>query len=250
MKGLFKRIAHRMGYELELRKYDLVPGDMGDERFSALFAKCRPYTMTEVYRSYSMYNAVKYIVENKIPGDIVECGVWRGGIAMLSALLMMELGDTSRHIYLYDTFEGMSEPTEKDVAWRYGSVKDFWQKSRKNGITDWCYASIEEVTQNLYSTGYPKDKLHFIKGKVEETIPGTIPSQVGILRLDTDWYESTYHELVHLYPLVTQNGVVILDDYGFWKGSREAVDQYFKEKALSPLLNRIDGPGRMFIKTN
>jgi hypothetical protein len=108
--------------------------------------------------------------------------------------------------------------------------------------------SLEEVKRNLYSTGYPKDKLHFIEGKVENTIPGFSPEEIALLRLDTDWYESTKHELVHLYPRLVQNGILIVDDYGHWKGSAKAVDEYIKEKNLCVYLNRIDYSGRLAVK--
>jgi hypothetical protein len=105
------------------------------------------------------------------------------------------------------------------------------------------------VKQNLLSTGYPAERLHFIKGKVEDTIPGTCPDRIALLRLDTDFYESTYHEFVHLYPSLVDQGVLILDDYGTWQGAKEATEQYFKEKGINLLLNKIDKPGRIAIKS-
>jgi hypothetical protein len=112
----------------------------------------------------------------------------------------------------------------------------------------WCYSGIDEVKNNLFTTGYPKEKLFFVKGKVEDTIPGEIPSAIAILRLDTDWYESTYHELKHLYPLLNSGGVLIIDDYGHWQGSRQATDNYFSEINKPVLLNRVDYTGRIAIK--
>jgi O-methyltransferase len=248
MKTLVTRLFSRFGYELNLRKWSEVPGDIGDKDFEEIFYKCKDYTMTQVYRMYSLYMATRYISMNHIKGDFVECGVWKGGSAMLSAFALMDLHDTTRDFYLYDTYEGMSEPTEKDKSWKYDSVKDLWQKSKKNGVSDWCYAGLDEVKNNLYKTGYPQERFKFIKGKVEDTIPASIPQSISLLRLDTDWYESTCHELVHLYPLVSRGGVIILDDYGFWKGSREAVDEYFAKNNIHVILNRIDGSGRIFIK--
>jgi hypothetical protein len=84
-----------------------------------------------------------------------------------------------------------------------------------------------------------------VKGKVEETIPGVVPAQIALLRLDTDWYESTYHELTHLYPLLSKNGVLIIDDYGYWEGCRKATDQFLKENHLDLLLQRLDSTGRL-----
>jgi len=119
---------------------------------------------------------------------------------------------------------------------------------QSEGFNEWCYSPLEEVQKNLYSTNYPKEKITFIKGKVEETIPNIIPEKISILRLDTDWYESTYHELMHLFPRLSKGGVLIIDDYGHWKGSREAVDKYLKENEISMLLNRIDYTGRIGVK--
>jgi hypothetical protein len=104
------------------------------------------------------------------------------------------------------------------------------------------------VKLNIESTNYPKNLVHFVKGKVEDTIPQTMPEKIAILRLDTDWYESTYHELKHLFPKLVKGGIIIIDDYGHWKGAREAVDQYFTENGIHILLNRIDYTGRIGIK--
>jgi len=108
---------------------------------------------------------------------------------------------------------------------------------------------LEEVQANLFSTGYPQGKINCVVGKVEDTIPGTMPAKIALLRLDTDWYASTRHELEHLFPLLQNNGVVIIDDYGHWLGARQAVDEYIAEQGLRILLNRIDYTGRIAIKT-
>jgi hypothetical protein len=97
-------------------------------------------------------------------------------------------------------------------------------------------------------TNYPQDKLNYVVGKVEDTIPETLPRKIALLRLDTDWYESTLHELNHLYPLLTEGGVLIIDDYGHWQGAKKAVDEYIEKNKLKILLNRIDYTGRIAIK--
>ena len=218
----------------ELRTLELVKG----------------YTCGSAERIIGVVNAVKYVVANKIPGAIVECGVWRGGSMMAAAAALLGVKDASRDIYLFDTFEGMSEPTEKDVMFDGQKASSLLGSSeRKEGIINyWCVAGIEDVTRNVTSTGYPKEKLHFIKGKVEDTIPKHAPDQIALLRLDTDWYESTAHELEHLFPRVAPNGVVIIDDYGHWQGAREAVDEYFARQKFKPLFNRQDYTGRLLVK--
>jgi O-methyltransferase len=120
-------------------------------------------------------------------------------------------------------------------------------KSEKSA--NWLIAGLEDVRCNVLSTGYPKNKVHFIKGRVEDTLPAQSPKSIALLRLDTDWYESTHHEMVHLYPLLQANGVLILDDYGYWQGSRKAVDEYFAAQKFAPLLNKLDHPGRLAVKS-
>jgi len=239
MKKYLKRILRK--------KDDSFPADM-DPDFKKIYEECKDFTMTSRNRMYALYKSVEYIVKNEIPGDIVECGVWKGGSAMLCAMTLAKLGEVDRKIYLYDTYEGMSEPTEKDVSSNNLKAKDQWLESTQGNVTDWCLASLDEVKEAMHETGYPKEKLVFIKGKVEDTIPENIPDQVSILRLDTDWYESTYHEMKHLYPLLSRGGVLIIDDYGYWKGAREAVDKYIEENNIKILLNRVDHTGRVGIK--
>jgi hypothetical protein len=205
--------------------------------------------MTTPERIASLCNAVNYLVKNKVEGDFVECGVWRGGSTMAAIDTLMNAGDTSREIYLYDTFEGMSEPTELDKVFTGTGANELMETSDKNDASSvWCYSAIEEVQQNVESLKYPAKKVHYVKGKVEDTIPGTLPGKIALLRLDTDWYESTAHELKHLYPLLAPGGVIIIDDYGHWEGARKAVDEYIEAQKLPLLLNRIDYTGRIGIK--
>ncbi|MDQ4144469.1 MAG: TylF/MycF family methyltransferase [Actinomycetota bacterium] len=198
---------------------------------------------------YALVAATRYIVERDVPGDIVECGVWRGGSAMICALTLLSLGVDSRRIHLFDTFSGMTAPTSKDRDVTGSSPVDRWAREEREDHNAWCYAPLDEVIANLRSTGYPEQNLRFIKGRVEETLPAPELGSISLLRLDTDWYESTYHELKHLFPLVENGGVAIFDDYGYWQGAREAVDTYFDEEDITLLMNRVDGSGRLVIKS-
>jgi O-methyltransferase len=189
------------------------------------------------------------VIRAGVPGDFVECGVWRGGSSMLTALTLNRLGDSERRLYLYDTFAGMPEPGELEVDALGHSARQQWSSEQRGDVNDWCYASLTEVRQNLLSTGFPAERLNLVEGLVEETIPGTAPDRIAVLRLDTDWYESTRHELEHLYPRLREGGVLILDDYGHWEGARRAVDEYFGVQAPHLLLNRIDYTGRVAVKT-
>ncbi len=253
IKNIAKKIINKTGYTItkneEVLVKDGVPIDILDKDFIEIYDRCKEYTFTTIEPMYALYQAVNYIVKNNIAGDFIECGVWKGGSAMLMAETLIKLGDTTRKIYLYDTYEGMSEPTAKDVDFNGETANSLLNKfDKQEQKSVWCYSSIDEVKSNLYLTKYPKENLLFIKGKVEETIPQTIPTKVSLLRLDTDWYESTYHEFIHLYPLLSKLGVLIIDDYGHWKGAREATDQYFKENNIHMLLNRIDYTVRSGIK--
>jgi len=228
---------------------DAYPSDFTDDEKSIIdFVK--PLTMTSVERLVSLSRAVDYIISNKVEGDIVECGVWRGGSMMLVAKKLIKANDLNRSLYLFDTFEGMSEPDDKDVS-AIDSVKaeallDKADKFAGNNV--WCYSSLDEVKANLKKTQYDNSKTFFVKGKVEDTLPHAALDKIALLRLDTDWYESTRHELETLYDKLVFGGVLIIDDYGHWEGCRKAVDEFIKERNLSIHLIRIDYTGRMVIK--
>lgn len=206
--------------------------------------------MTSNERLYGLIEAVKYIIENKIEGDIVECGVWKGGSMMAIAETLKQLGDTNRQLFLYDTFAGMTAPTEEDVDQlnrdANSQLKDDIDKKTESIV--WAYSGLEEVKANIKKIQYPYVNIHFIEGDILQTIPAQLPGKIALLRLDTDWYESTKHEMIHLYPLLQKSGVLIIDDYGFWKGSRKAVDEYLEANKISILLNRMDETGRIAVK--
>lgn len=244
----FDDAAHLLSYS-ELRVINNIDSDIEDE-FIDIFLKCKCYTMTSLQRMYSLYQAIKYISLNGVPGDFVECGVWRGGSAMVIAHTLKQLNDLNRKIYLYDTYTGMVEPSDLDCDYEDTGAFEEWSSSQTENYNIWCYASIEDVENNLFLTDFPKENIVFVKGKVEDTIPDTIPEEIALLRLDTDWYESTYHEMVHLYPKLGNKCVLIIDDYGHWQGAKRAVDQYFEENNIHLLLNKIDYSGRIAIKSN
>jgi hypothetical protein len=244
LKGFLLRRLNARGFQVIRSTIGFSP-----EEFRVL-ELVKGYTAASAERIVGVISAVDYVVANKIPGAIVECGVWRGGSTMAALHALLHRKETSRDVYLFDTFEGMSEPGDKDVMFDGQKASDILAASeRKEGVVSyWCVAGIEDVRRNVVSTGYPKEKLHLIKGKVEDTIPKHAPEQIALLRLDTDWYESTAHELKHLYPRVASNGVVIIDDYGHWHGARQAVDEYFARQPFKPLLNRQDYTGRLLVK--
>lgn len=248
MRGLVHRILGHLGQKLEpldvTKRFPDIPREITD-----IIKSTQPYTMTTPERLAALCNAVTYVVENNVPGDFVECGVWKGGSSMAAGKMFKTRGKTPP-MWLYDTFDGMSEPTAVDKITHSGqSAADLMANSKKQDESPdsvWAYASIDEVRRNLDSIGGLDYRL--IRGKVEDTIPHELPAQISILRLDTDFYESTKHELLHLFPLLSRSGVLIIDDYGHWEGARRAVDEYFAQAKIPMLLNRIDNTGRIGIK--
>lgn len=215
--------------------------DMEEDEID-IIKKAKNYTMTSPERMLSLIRTVKYVIKNNIEGDFVECGVWRGGSMMITALVLMNMKITNRKILLFDTFEGMSPPTNNDVDYKGDLANANYLKNidADKNLNNWCYSSLDDVKANLFSTGYPKDKIHFIKGKVEDTLPNDNCDKIALLRLDTDWYESTHHELKYLFPLISKKGFLIIDDFGHWKGARKAVEEYFIENNIDMFLNRVD----------
>ena len=159
----------------------------------------------------------------------------------------------------------MTEPEDNDIDWDGKNLKKKWEQDSLNqmeklgykkkpqwGIETplWGYGgNVDDVKKNIFSTtDYPEKNFVFVKGSVEQTIPNTIPKKISLLRLDTDWYTSTYHELEHLYPILTKGGILVIDDYGWCRGARQATDEYMKKNNEKILLNRIDESVRLAIK--
>lgn len=223
--------------------------DMGEE-FLSLYEECRRFSMTSKERMFALFQATQYIVRAQIPGALAECGVWRGGSMMLAAKTLLNAGVSDRDLYLFDTFEGLPKPDpEKDIdMWGNKAIDGWLPRSEGEKGSSWAFASLEEVEENLAATGYPPERIHLVKGMVEETIPQHAPHELALLRLDTDWYASTKHELEHLFPLLRAGGVLIIDDYGHFRGAREATDEYLAANDVRGLLCRIDYSGRLMVR--
>ena len=224
--------------------------DMESE-FLEIWDEVESFTMTYLERGYALFKAVEYLERNRILGDVVECGVWKGGSCMLVAHALRVLGSMHRTLHLYDTYSGMTEPTDEDViAWNNLSVRKKWdeeQRGEKDYFGSWA-VGLPEVKKNMASTGYPSEKINYIAGDICETLENNVPDSIALLRLDTDWYESTAKELEVLYPKLVSGGILIIDDYGHFKGARKAVDDYFASKKLFPYLARADYTGRVTVK--
>lgn len=209
--------------------------------FQQIYTITKPYTITSMEKMKKLYESVVYINENNIDGSFVECGVYKGGSVMNMALTQLNYAKLV-HLYLYDTFEGMTPHGDYDVNFRGETASRILKNPSKK-----CICSLEEVKKNLELTSYPQEFIHFVKGDVAATLQETIPPKIALLRIDTDWYESTKISMEVLYPRLVTNGVLILDDYGYWQGARKAVDDYFTAVGQRPHLKPIeDGVSAVF----
>lgn len=225
--------------------------DIADAFFADLIVKVKPHTLTLASgpeAAWALYQSIEYIVRNQIPGDIVECGVWSGGSMLLAAHALLHFGDSSRRIYLYDTFDGAPRPGDCDVRWDGVPVLPTWEAMRQTDRSWGFGGTVEHVRSVVLSSGYPAEQLVFVPGKVEDSLPATRPESVSLLRLDTDLYSSTYHELVQLYPVLSVGGILILDDYGAFAGVRDATDRFIAEQRLKLFLSRINPGVRLAVK--
>ncbi len=241
---LVQGMLGRFGYELRRINRDAegpgIPPDI-DVSARALFRRVQPYTLTGIERVVALRDSVRYISSAGIEGDICECGVWRGGSMMVIAITLVELGDTSRNLYMFDTFTRPPDAGSRDGEGAQAALERDLQNPA------YSYLPIDEVRRNLEATGYPSDRLKFVQGLVENTLPRQAPERLALLRLDTDYYSSTAHELAQLYPRINPGGILIVDDYGQFIGAKEAVDEYFAGPAKHVLLNRIDFTGRLVV---
>jgi len=236
--------AHRVAYFLA----PPLPADYDDAVVDTI-VRVRRHTMTSPARLDALIASVEHLVSSKTPGAIAECGVWRGGSMMAIALTLLRLGDRSRELYLFDTYSGMTEPGHRDVDSPYDgfSLSVMWRR-RSRREHGWHGVPAGRVRQAMASTGYPVERMHFVEGRVEETLPAAAPSEIALLRLDTDWYASTRHALEQLYPRLVPGGVLLLDDYGHYPGARSAVDEYLAANGEHLLLHRVDYTGRVALK--
>ncbi len=249
--SMLKRLAVNISREFDRAKRKLLaPPGMKElppefpQDFSAftrkLWETCGPYTMTSKERMAVLEQSVRYVAAARVPGAIVECGVGPGGSMMAAATVLQEMGDAERDIYLFDTFAGMSEPTKEDVSVHGKQAMVQYKKRLKDGVCNWISYGKDEVAGNLARTGYPSERLHLIEGMVEDTVPPAEIGDIALLRLDTDWYESTRVEMEHLYPKLVPGGILLVDDYNRWLGSRKAVDDYLAAHRIALFLSRVD----------
>jgi hypothetical protein len=211
--------------------------ELQDDAFWEIVSAVHDFTQLPIEPMWSLYEAVRYVVAKRIKGDFVECGVFFGGASMLIAKTLLSLGDTSRELWLYDSFQGfVGEEAKDDVTWYGDSIRARF--SDFHGI----------ARDNIASTGYPPEMLRLVKGDIEKTAANNDNGDIALLRLDTDTYCSTKAELEHFYPKLVSGGILIIDDYGHAFGARRAVDEYFAEPSKRLLLNRVNFTNRLAVK--
>ena len=208
------------------------------------------YSMTPKIRIYNLLQALRHIKQKNIDGDFVECGVWKGGnIILFKKFLENELKNSNKKIFAYDTYEGMNQPSEEDYNLTSKvSAKILLKKEKNKDSNIWGISKIEDVKKNISENVKNLDNINFIKGEVEQTLNSekNLPLKISILRLDTDWYLSTKKELEVLYDRVSSGGIIIIDDYGHWNGSKKAVDEFFSNKYV--WMHYVDYACRLIIK--
>jgi O-methyltransferase len=242
-----RKTLETLAKRLESEGWSVTPperylSDMDDE-FLKFWHSVKAYTMISPERGWALAEAVRYICRAGVPGDIAECGVWKGGACLLASfVLAAEEPDSTRKIWLYDTFNGMVSPGEND------QIASSGQPLTDRDPEGWWAAGVEEVRATLKKSPLGAESFRFVPGPVEDTLNSNIPETLAILRLDTDWYESTLKELQVLYPRLSSGGLLIIDDYGHFTGARKAVDDYFNGLGEPILLHRSDYTGRVLIK--
>ena len=250
---MLKKILFAAGFNLTRSSNNLnKPVELNAEENEIIdYVRANNLSMCTTFNLQQTAIACKYIAINKIPGDFVECGVYKGGNALIAAKVF-DIYKVNKKVYLFDTFTGMSKPTKYDLRTSdKSSVLSKYLSRQQKDHTDWAYASIEEVKENFRKINLLNNNVIFVKGKVENTLDQVIniPNAISFLRLDTDWYESTKKELEILYDRLVYRGILVIDDYGAFDGARKAVDEYFKKLSQPPFLSLIDNGARICIKS-
>lgn len=243
MRGFFRRAGRSVA---DHRK--AAPPIDADDHTRRVIKAIENHTLTTHERVIALVDSVRHVTRYTVPGAIVECGVWRGGSMMAIAMTLLEQADDSRDLYLFDTFTHMPPSGPEDFIANGQKVVDLTDGEEVPEA--YAYIPLDAVREAMLSTGYPEERMHFVEGLVEDTIPSRAPSQIALCRLDTDYYESTKHELEQLYPRITSGGILLIDDYGHFLGARKATDEYLASLAdeAPRFMHRIDYSARLLFK--
>jgi len=185
-------------------------------------------TMIGSKRLENIRHCCTRVIADNVPGDFCETGVWRGGSCIYMRGILKALGDTTRKVWVCDSFEGLPKSTHpEDLKW------NFW----KHGILS---VSLEQVKDNFSRYGLLDDQVEFVVGWFNESLPRSPISKLSVLRLDGDLYESTWDAISNLYPKVSVGGYVIVDDYGGIDSCRKAIDDYRKANGIRDPIEAFD----------
>lgn len=253
--AVLKKAAKSFGFEVHRlgNGTDTIPVEFEARDVRILnYVRDRKLTMAGQLRIIATINACKHAVLAEVPGDFVECGVWRGGNS-LAAKMTFEAYDSQKRVFLFDTFAGMTPPTKYDTsAYEKVDSQAQFKAGDRGKHNDWCFASLDDVRASFEASGVDMAGVAFVAGDVMKTlkVKKNLPQAISVLRLDTDFYDSTKAEMEVLYPLLSSRGSLLLDDFGYWDGARRAVTEYINALPSSqqPLLNFTDTSGRMAIR--
>ena len=260
MKKIIKSIINLTGYEIFKKKEELLQHK--DKEFEKIIKQTKKKSFLQREGMESLYRQTIHVNKSKLMGDIVECGVWKGGSAALMAKANLLSGNKTRTIHLFDSFTDICEPCEeKDGGRAIMEAKEFSQPEELQGklvpLTGFYdkfggHGTIPDCKKLICGTmEYDEKKVIFHKGWFQDTIPRISKDidKISILHLDADWYESTKICLDHLYEKVEKGGFVIFDDYGTYEGCKKAVDEFMHSLANRPYLNEVDESIRYLIKS-
>jgi O-methyltransferase len=191
--------------------------------------------MTSLERVAALCEAVRYVTHHAIPGDLVECGVWRGGACILMRAVLAVYGDEKRSVWLADSFAGVPAPDADNY------VAD--QNLRLDLSADILAVSEATVRANFERYGLLDDRVRFLPGWFRDTLPDAPIGRIAVLRLDGDLYESTTQALEALHPRLSVGGFCIIDDYHAIEACRKAVTDYRERHNIFADIREIDGCG-------
>lgn len=221
------KTAGRFGIEIiRKRPYD------EHARMNGLDWPPRAETMVGLKRLDNVESCVRSVIEDRVVGDLIETGVWRGGSAILMRGVLEALGDEERVVWAADSFEGLPPPSPHEFPADAGD--------NHHTLTELA-VSEEQVRRNFARYGLLDDRVRFLKGFFKDTLPTAPIDQIAVLRLDGDMYESTIQALQPLYPKLSVGGYCIVDDYHAVPACKKAIDDFRTEHAVEEPIIDIDG---------
>jgi hypothetical protein len=192
------------------------------------------HTMVGRKRLDNLQQSVETVLFENVPGDLIETGVWRGGCTVLMRAILKAYGDTTRTVWVADSFEGLPAPDPD----RFPADRD-----DTHHAVDFLRVGENEVRETFRRYGLLDGQVRFLKGWFKDTLPSAPIERLAVLRVDGDMYESTLQALSALYPRLSPGGFAIVDDYGAIPACREATDDYRRAQRIETPLTRIDWTG-------